>query len=503
MKFRWIIFGWLLCCSLGSPVKDAYAEDPDNPSVIKIYDLSPLLQPIHDLHGPRTFSFLPFITRMGVYEEPTDFWRERETWSPEAVVDLLHTLLGNEHFEHNGIRMDLYEDGTRLVVEASPDFQAAVAKVIVFLSQRMNRTVNLEVEVFQVTKMISVETDLSISRKQAIADGSLRAIFSRKETVPLDALWQIKEGLVTPIVWDYEPEIAEASTICEPIRKDLYVGLDLAIRPVLAKDGNRILMGIFASFSSLAEPLNIRDLLYEGLITNESGVQKLSLGHAISDPKVEFASLGTVVSVTPGGPEILSVAMPHHMGLGSLVVALSAEPQPVTDRLDLGEGMICTCHDLGYRQVSRFTPYFINEEEDLDEEFNRNYRIWQASDFQNYESCMELGIGSKYAQDQVFAFFEGYLPSRFEDEGEISDPFWVGSQVFIKSPSLLTEEIGLTYQKMDGFHLSPGKVRIQFIETRGAALIHEAEEVLKAGQLVGWSSTSMIKGGTAFSMAGF
>lgn len=468
--------------------------NPEPSKVMKAYDLSCLQQRIHDNQFMETVYFLPLIVR-----EDNEIQRpDTEAFGAESVLDLLYMVMGKEHFEHNGVHIEIRNNF--LIVNAAPDFQKRLASVLAFVTQQLNRSVQIEIELFQMKKVFDFADQQTESLDQALADGNLRKLNRYAVQVRLGEFWETRNGSVMPIIKDYEPEIAQASSVCEPIMEDLFVGLNLALRPMLAPDGRGFILELFASLSRLIEPIDERDLEYEALHTHNEGSDSLTMTRLINDPKLEFASLGSVVSVAPGKPVILSAAFPHHKGLGSLLIVLSARFQPMPDRLDLGEEIICGCLDLGFRQGARKELFSMFLDEGSWRTFETN-----SNEYDCLHQVPFMYFRSKVLTDDepILAIFEQYLQPAKDDAAEFYYPFMLGNQILVRTDSLRFEAIRTALANLGKPNPSSGVATVYFYEVKGAADFSEVEEVLKEGKRVGWTSAPISAGGSALSMAGF
>jgi hypothetical protein len=489
---RLIVFG--LLAMLGTSVVhdcDLFAADPmQRGSEIRTYDLSNLM--IRTTYHPAldAFPFYPFMIGYRDYGEEGEW-----SWlGAETIGDIVHTLLGDELFDHNGTRVEIGEQG--LVVKAAQSVHQRIEQVLVFLDQHLNRTVRLQIEVYSARKVFPWDTWDETTMEEAKASGMLKPLLSRSTDVRLGELWQTRDGVITPILFDHEPEIAQASLICEPQVQNLFTGLKIALRPLLSPDGDDLLVGLYASASRHAVKLTDRDLEYRGRISNNEGVETVTLSRTISDPKVEFASLGTVLPLVPGKTETVSTAFPHGRGLGNIVIALTAELAPAPPPLDLGEGMVCGCFHLGFEQAGSFTPFVTEVNEELNE------RDPESFDIRRHEAYMRLPIHEvEENHGAMILFDESFTPELDWEYGDV-EPIIVGTRVFTRSVPLFCEELRAMAEELVCPEPSVIHGELKFVMARGPAVLDDAETILQKGQLAGWTTVPLTRGGRTFAMAG-
>jgi hypothetical protein len=464
------------------PVQEGYE--------IRTYDISNLM--VRTEHDPAqdAFPLYPFMIRYRYH-------CEEEGWGwlgAETIGDIIHTLLGDELFDHNGTRVEMGEQS--LIVKAALPVHQRIEQVLIFMDQQMNRTVRMQVEVYTAREAFEWNAWDEETVKKAKADGSLKPLLNRSVEVRLGDLWQARDGVTTPILFDYEPEIAQASVICEPQVKKLFTGLKFALRPLLAPDGNGLLVGLFASASRLQVPLEERDIEHKGRISNNEGVETVPMSHTLSDPKIEFASMGTVVPLVPGKLQAVSAAFPDGKGLGSIVVALTAELAPAPDILDLGEGMVCGCFHLGYEQAGRFEPFVTAWNAEFDEGDPETY------DLRRHDVFMKLPIGDVEENHGAMILFDENFTPDLDWEYNDLDPIVVGTRVFTRSAPAFFERIRAMANDLVCPKPSVIHGELKFLVVRGPAVLDDGEAILQEGQLAGWTTVPLMHGGKAFSMAG-
>jgi hypothetical protein len=464
------------------PVQEGYE--------IRTYDISNLMVRTGHDPAPGEFPLYPFMTR---YED----LHEEGEWSwlgADRIGDIVHILLGDELFDHNGTRVEMGEQS--LIVKAAASVHQRIEQVLAFLDRHLNRTVRMQVEVYTARKAFEWSAWDEETVKAAKADGSLKPLLNRSVEVRLGDLWQARDGVTTPILYDYEPEIAQASVICEPQVKKLFTGLKVALRPFLSPDGQGLLVGLYASASRLQIPLEERDIEYRGRIGTQESVENVHLSRTLSDPRIEFVSLGTVVSLIPGKTEAVSAAFPHGKGLGNIVIALTAELAPAPPPLDLGRGMVCECFHLGYEQAGQMEPFVSYWRAELDENDLETFAL------QSHDVFMKLPIGEVEENHGAMILFDETFTPELDWEYNDLDPIIVGTRVFTRSAPSFFERIrgmatDLVCPKPSVLH-----GELKFVVVRGSTVLNEAEAILEQGQLAGWVTVPLMRGGQAFSMGG-
>jgi len=269
-------------------------EEGQEEYVTKKYDLSGFLDCSPYMHQPEkdeTLALIPFHP-----DQEELFLREREyfQFSPDYVYEMLYRIIGEERFDHNHLLIETKPEC--LLIRAPESIHETVVKVIAFLDAVLNRDVRIDLEFFGAVDTKSLNASDAKSLRLAVENGALDPLLKRSVEVRMGTLFEVLDGSSCRIVYDQSTEIAQQANISEPMIEDLFTGLRLAVRPLPAPDGNGLLIGLYALASRLTGPVVTRQLLSKGRVCSESrGVEELDLSQDVDDPRIEFASLASII----------------------------------------------------------------------------------------------------------------------------------------------------------------------------------------------------------------
>lgn len=314
------------------------------------YDVSSLFYPISDFRNSMNYAMFP----LAILQVEDEMETTTEYLDAGRIAEMISLFLGDRYFEHNGISVETR--GTLLVVEGPPDFQDLVSRILGFLDATLNRQVSLKLELFSVSP--DTLKEISGSPQPVPLNKDVTPLYARDFKMRLNDFWHMEDGFATSILYDHEPEIAQTSMVCEPISMDVFIGMQMAMRPMLAVDGKGLNIGLYGSFSSMDLPVGMRDAQFEGRIAIDEKIQLVNLASMINNPKISFASLGTTLLVTPDKPALAGIAVKHHEGLGSLLIRLSGSVEVAAKSLELGGGRHVECYDLACLASRSFMPFF-------------------------------------------------------------------------------------------------------------------------------------------------
>jgi type II secretory pathway component GspD/PulD (secretin) len=113
-------------------------------------------------------------------------------------------------------------------------------------------------------------------------------------------------------VQDYDVEIAQGSSIPDPIMQHLPEGLRFDVRPVVAGDGDLVVMEVRADTSKLRRPM--------GSVVTQLG--------PIETPVIDVLKLRTTVAAPLGRPVIIGGSLSDGEGRGYLLVVKPTATRP-------------------------------------------------------------------------------------------------------------------------------------------------------------------------------
>jgi hypothetical protein len=479
--------GFLADCG-AAPAKDV---------IIRYYDLSTLPFEGDDDIWETNRSLIPFhpqrqFLEEGMIDDEVGFCDVEQ----ELIMEVIYTAIGEEHFEHNGALIELTDQGLR--VKGSEEIHATVSRIIDFMAALMNRRVSLDVEVY------SLEHGTPVGVVEA--DSGLVPLLKTTLQGEIGDLMEISDGISRPIVWDYDPEIAQAAVVSEGNVDSLFVGLDLALRPLIAADGKRVLVALYGRSSRLTQPIMPRDIRNMGRLSNEQGIVELPAAQSLDDPRIEFAGVAGTLITEPGKPALVQACFPHLDGVGSLLVSVTSRLHPAPDVIEMPGGLVMSAFDLSHLQAAYHMPF-----KPLLKGLYRHMGFHHFSEYNEHEDSTVTDVGPPFRTsfrqtgDIVESLIYGdFFPELEEYEDEIGlEVFYFGDTVFVISPPELRSTLR---ERLAGMFPSPVTtidVDLRFVEVDGPAVSRSAKDVLEGGTLHGMTAVPMMRGGRATSIAGF
>jgi hypothetical protein len=261
---------------------------------MRLYAVDDLVFPIEDRPGPQ----------IGLRPSGAHFFSEDEaeyavdTYEPEQIVELItsHVAPGSWDELHS---VSIECADRNLVVVHTPGAHAMVSEFLRNLRSRMGRTVAVDVEIVSLTAADRRALGASSPTLSAKALAQLRTWIAegrvtRMHTGRILAANNQRVALVDlePVayVMDYDVEIAEASSIADPIIRQLEQGLVVEVRPIVAGNGSQVVL----------ECRMTRAVLAPGPIPNV----QTTVG-AIDTPRVRYTRVGCTLSVATGSTVVV------------------------------------------------------------------------------------------------------------------------------------------------------------------------------------------------------
>jgi hypothetical protein len=290
--------------------------------------------------------------------------------------------------------------------------------------------------------------------------------------------------------------------VSEPIVHAIFTGVRLAIRPLPALDGKGLSIGLFGSISRFTDPVDVRPIYYSGAVVTQNAWQNVPVKMHISDPKISFASVATLVTLPPESPVLFTSGFPHNKGMGSLVISLSGRMVPAPEHVDLGDGQVFAAWDLGHFQTERLLPILLLRE---------GFHPWTQMDDELALRIARTTLGAPGRQryglieemtDMLWD--EELFPEAFAAELEEGVPLHrMGDFLFLSSsPGLyrhLVNRMNETFLRNE----ASLDARLRFIETDGPSVMTDAASILQQGVLKGVMSLPLMNGRSATAVAGF
>jgi len=270
----------MIGCTLLLALLPATGQAPAPASVVKVYNLSSAVPGGYP--GTDERILLPILLRGGGLES-------RE-WDPgygaDAIVDLLRNL-APEEFEYEGRRIQT-DDGGRLLVEAPPAVQALVERYIGFLEGVFGASTEIvldavdwpagadAIDVPVLVPMADAEKLLSRAGSESRRTWRLRAQAGR--IARLDCTRAVN------LVTDYEVEVAQSSTVADPVVEDLSVGTRMQAGVAPAPGGTWLTL-ILQRGDPLSEPRE-HDLEVQNKVTTQERVSYIDTTTKVQAPEV-------------------------------------------------------------------------------------------------------------------------------------------------------------------------------------------------------------------------
>jgi len=420
----------------------------------------------------------------------------------DNLVDMMFRIIGEERFDHNGLSLNRV--GRRLAVTGPAALQSEVAKVLQFMKQHLCRKIELNVDLYIAADAAQSLLADKAAVERAVQAGKLEPLMSAVETAALNQLVTIRSGRSTPVVWDFDPEIAQGSFVSEPIINPLFTGIKLQARPFLAAKDGKLIVNLACIASRLTEAIGFRDLECSGRLTFDNGFHDISENQIIDDPQIEFASLATTVVVESGRPVVFATAFPHRQGLGSLVGVLTARwlsPASVPSRSVSAGGTALCALDCSHLQAILELPKGYGLMTNL---------LWERDRSERYHGegeCVYLGPkGLLFKRPRLLELdflMEEVMPAWTEEAGENAWFYDFGRVLFhVGSGGVHDRLAALFNQTFSASNAESMRLELLVTAVGGPALHHDAGKILKTGHLIGAVSVPVKSGGKLATLAG-
>lgn len=459
----------------------------------RVYDLSFLpSKPTADYELLTCIPFLPYepiipggVVDVGIFHPDREF-----------VVEIIHSVIGLENLEHSGIFIELHLQG--LVVKGPEAVHGIITEMLAFLRARLERTVELDIEIFAATGEGGLEVFDDDSVRRAFAGGRLWPVLKRSTTMRIGELLDISNVSETTVVWDNDGEIAQQSFVMEPIKDELVTGLRFSVRPFIAANGKDLLLSLYASASDLQEPLASRNLKYYGRLATDNAMLEIPAALEIDDMKISFASVAGQLSIESGKAAVVTTAFPHHAGTAGLVILLTPRLGSVPDRIDVENGWTIAAMDFSHLLADLVMPL----------NFLRVNRIdLDRLEWRGNEGCLT----TQGPTERIFySRLEEYLHSLLW-EGSSIPRDWedtdlhmtcLGNTVIMQSREVPIDEVRRYMGEIPTATDLPVRMKITCAAVDGPAILDDEAEILSRGDVLGATALPLKAGGTAAAYAG-
>jgi len=477
----------------------------DGEILTRVYDIATLNLPF------RTEDTNVETLRLAPYSpgelELTALAKERyPRFNSDTIQYLLHSIVGEEQFEYEGISIGSLNN-ERLLVTGPESIHSRVSHVLAVVESFLNRKITIDVEIYTAESETALDKDDGPSIRQAAEQGALRLILKQQCCTVPGGYCEINTEKIRSIVLDFDPEIAQASIAYEPIVADIATGLSLSLRPFEISAEGTLLVGIHGLFSRLVDSSLERDLKFKGRLATNDKVEIIPVSNTVDSPAMEFASLATVVPLEPEKTAVLRSAFPHQSGSGSLVILLTARSCQTADRLDLGQGLYMSAIDFGFLSAESLLPSRFDKDGPFSEE---NFRGYHPK-----EDCTltTLGRRGRMIHPRIGDVFELMLDECLPPDAEYyfegdsfsfeeSRGYLLGNLVVLCAKKEYIDKAIEFKRRMSATQSAPLHIAVLYVETKGPAVLTAAEQILREGRLVGALRVPMVPGGRAISLAG-
>jgi len=415
-------------------------------------------------------------------------------FSADHLVEMIMDIVGTESFDHEEGFFELYND--YITVRTTESNHKTIEKILGFLEKNLTNQVTLNFDIYRLNSPASLPFSDTAAVNREIANGNIVKLLSRSVEAGLGERFEIKDGIKADIVWDLESEIAQQATIIEPMVCPLFLGLNLVARPFLSNDGKRIILSLYASSSRLVEKITLRDLNSTSYISLQDDLKKQNPGSIINDPKVEFASMASFIEVALDKPTVFQTAFPHHQGMGSIIIEVSASYAHPPKSLDMGGGKSITLIDFSHNPPDYVLPIVYSTDGGL-----LTQDVWWENDSMNSPTLTTLVrtpmIYPEMPLERIQNLYE-------EITGlEQFQTYNIGNQALLFStPDKIAKFAAI---KKELFKGQSGSIfaEVKFLEVPGLPILDDAHSIIRKGQLKGIITTPLRVGDAATSMAGF
>lgn len=512
MNFKTLSFTLSLMLAAFPLLWAADPQDRDGEShILKVYDFAAFFAPPTNLDMEESINFLSMVP-INPDSEAQPLWECQVYGYMENyedllafVADRLPEFIEPELFEYESAYIRTL--GSSLYLKAPEKTHKKVQAFIDFLRGRWDQHISIDLKVFYMTSATPLKSLDSHSIQNALNRGTLKSLLHRNIKTERGGLFELKEGIETLVGWSAYCEIAERSVINGPEIRNLFVGLDLALRPVFVSDGKKVALNLFGKASRFIEPLNFKELNLNGRIALDQSTQDINLTNKIDDPKIEFASVAAHLVAGQGETTGVQVAFPHHKGVGSLVIlATPSFKQPIRT-VELDHNKILSAIDFSYLQIqdtlklhlSKAGNIFSRNVEDYDRECDDTLTLIgppiQARSYRCEDLyCEFMSILEELQPD--------LLNKMYEKDVEPID-YLLGNDLILLTTHEHYNALSELVRSSQEADPKTVDVKVKFVETSGPAIITSPDGVIDRGVLKGVVNIPMCSGTTAGAYAGY
>lgn len=476
------------------------APEEQEKNYLKIYNLSKFMYP--ELNKPNMespFTLLPFNPAVAGGYLQGNVHQLASVQSPE-LADFIYASIGEEVFQRAGVGIS--QTGRDLVVSGPESIHQKTESILDFLEQWLNRHVDVTLEVYAVESAAELPSATLEAVRAAANEGRIEAIRKSRHSIRLGELKEFSDEIIIPVVWDYEPELAQNSSVSEAVVTRMATGLKMALRPFLAADGRNLFITIFIRNSGLIDTLSTRDARYRSRVARENMVEDVEMNQSFDDPRIELSGFASLISAEPGKPVVARIGFPHHRGFAGLVFILTARVDEAPDHLMIEENVKLTAWNFAYLQANNRLDFYKSEK----------YKLPVIdSKYEEVESSiLYLGPPGESASGSVVKIIDvlqGVLDEEYSsvtyDEDIGRDLMSLGNHVFLRSSPGVHTDLHEKIRQFIHWDSHPVPVELTFVEADGPSILNDPAEILSKGVFQGVMSMPLMNGGKATFVSGF
>jgi hypothetical protein len=316
--------------------------------VLRTYDIAHLSSGGFTQYETWETNLVPFVN----FEQNDEYYEDEEhSANVEEVVSLMHEVLGEE-LEYEGRRIDLDEHG-RLFIRGPETLQRRVTELIRFLEQSVGARYELEVAAVELGEAwpegVLVDAN-SLDRLFADADlagTSWRMPIQNDRTAALD-MSRTRELCI-----DYDVEIAQGSTVADPIIATLSSGTRMILQASPAADG--INLAFTLKRGDLANVVD-RRLEITGRIATEGGRPSMTTNAGVVQNYELVSRSMATTAVLPNGKGMVLATGVEGRANEVFVIRAVGEAMPTRMSFPLGGNLgNLTLLDVGATEPPRIS----------------------------------------------------------------------------------------------------------------------------------------------------
>jgi hypothetical protein len=289
-------------------LKAALAEAEDRPErqpirfELRIYDIRDLTHSIRDYPG-ESINLIPsggfgFGFGEDLEVEPMPFYQG------DAIADMVRDNIVPASWDELRSVDVQYRMSGLLLVRHTPAVHEMIADMLAKLRARAAAQITMRVRLVRTADAV-LRRILGDGSPFVLDDGGEARLVAAVEQGTADVVYEgsisctntqmvaLRDWVQVSYVQDYDVEIAQASGIPDPIVQTLLDGSVIELRPVVAGDGNLVILQVKAEHSRLVRPI-------EAL--------KLPLG-TIETPELDILKLHSTLALPLGGTAVVGGAL--------------------------------------------------------------------------------------------------------------------------------------------------------------------------------------------------